>query len=372
MTAVLREEAPDVPTRVKRSFWVGLSRTPYIGPTRIARLLEHFGDLGRAWTADARELRRVLDERSVESLIATRAVLSLDAEMERMERLGIDCVTLADDAYPRLLREIPAPPPVLYVRGQLVPEDAMAVAIVGTRRATAYGREVATRIAGELADEGVTIVSGLARGIDGVAHQSALKARGRTIAVLGSGVNIIYPPDHRNLAERIVEQGALVSDYPPDRPPDAVNFPARNRIISGLTLGTIVVEAPARSGALITTDFAADQGREVFVVPGSVFSAASAGCHGLLRDGARPVTCAADVLDDLNINGRREHTSVQQALPLEDDERRLLALLTGDPQHIDEISAAANLAIAQCGALLLTMELKGLVRNQGAQHYVRS
>ncbi|MGH2560440.1 MAG: DNA-processing protein DprA [Thermomicrobiales bacterium] len=304
-------------------------------------------------------------------MIETRRTLDLDREMERMENLGISVVTLVDGDYPRLLREIPAPPPVLYARGVLRPEDGTAVAIVGTRRSTAYGRDVATRIATELAEEGVTVVSGLARGIDGVAHKAALDAGGRTIAVMGSGVNVIYPPEHRHLADRIVEQGALVSDFPPDRPPDAVNFPARNRIISGVTLGTVVIEAPTRSGALITTDFAADQGREVFVVPGSVLSAASAGCHRLLREGARLVTCAADILEDLNINHRREQVAVQQALPLDEDERRLLALLSGDPQHIDELAAAANLPIAQCGALMLTMELKGLVRNQGAQHYVR-
>ncbi|MGH2533721.1 MAG: DNA-processing protein DprA [Thermomicrobiales bacterium] len=371
MDVVARDETREEATRADRSYWVGFSRTPYIGPTRIRRLLDHFGDLGRAWNADERELRRVLDERSAESVIETRRTLALDHEMERINRLGIAVLTLVDDDYPRLLREIPAPPPVLYLRGNLKSEDVTAIAIVGTRRSTSYGREVAARIAGELAAEGVTVVSGLARGIDGVAHKAALDAGGRTIAVMGSGVNVVYPPEHRQLAERILEQGALVSDYPLDRAPDAVNFPARNRIISGMTLGTIVIEAPARSGALITTDFAADQGREVFVVPGSVLSAASAGCHRLLRDGARPVTCAADVLEDLNINHRREQAAVQQALPLDEDERRVLALLSGDPQHIDELAAAANLPTPRCGALMLTMELKGLVRNQGAQHYVR-
>lgn len=371
MDVVARDETREGRTRADGQYWVGFSRTPYIGPMRIQRLVAHFGDLGRAWQADAKELRRVLDERAVESLIATRTALSLDLEMERMEQLGIAVVTVGDEAYPRLLREIPSPPPVLYVRGELKQENTAAVAIVGTRRSTAYGREVAGRLASELAEEGVTIVSGLARGIDGVAHRAALDAGGRTIAVMGCGVNVVYPPEHRHLADRIADQGALVSDYPLDRPPDAVNFPARNRIISGMTLGTIVVEAPARSGALITTDFAADQGREVFVVPGNVLSAASAGCNRLLRDGARPVTCAADVLEDLNIDHRREHAAVQQALPLDEDERRLLALLSGDPQHIDEVAAAANVPVAQCGALLLTMELKGLVRNQGAQHYVR-
>lgn len=352
-------------------YWVAFHRVPYIGPTRINRLVERFGDLERAWHAGPADLRQVLDERSVESLIKTRSSLALDAEMARIGKLGIRVVTLPDGEYPPLLREIPAPPPVLYLRGDIRPEDAVAVAVGGTRRHTSYGREVTMRLATELAEAGVTVVSGLARGIDAFAHQAAVRAGGRTIAVLGSGVNVIYPPEHRNLANQIIEQGALISDYPPDRKPDAVNFPARNRIVSGMTLGTVVVEAPIKSGALITTDFAADQGREVFVVPGNVLSAASAGCNRLLRDGARPVSCAADILEDLNLGQRQEQVAVQHALPMDEDERRMLALLTGDAQHIDELSAAANLPISQSGALLLTLELKGMVRNLGAQHYIR-
>jgi DNA processing protein len=352
-------------------YWVAFHQVPFIGPTRLNRLIDHFGDLERAWRAPSSELRRVLDERSVASLVKTRESLSPDTEMERIARLGMRVLTLGDSDYPSLLREIPAPPPVLYLRGEVLPADAVAVAIVGTRRHTTYGREVATRLATELAEAGITVVSGLARGIDGFAHTAALRAGGRTFAVLGSGVNVIYPPEHRNLADQIAGQGALISDYPPDRKPDAVNFPARNRIISGLTLGTVVVEAPARSGALITTDFAADQGRDVFVVPGSILSAASAGCNRLLRDGARPVTCAADILEDLNLGQRQEQTAIQQGLPMDDDERRILALLGGDAQHIDEIIAAANMSVAHGAALLLTLELKGLVRNLGAQHYIR-
>jgi DNA processing protein len=355
----------------ERKYWVGFHRVPYVGPARIRRLLDRFGSLEAAWSAVPGELRAVLDDRSLESLLRTRRELSLDDEMERIARFGIEVVTLSDPTYPRLLAEIPSPPPVLYVMGTLAIEDGTAVAIVGTRRATAYGRDVATRIATELAEAGVTVVSGLARGIDGVAHTAALRAGGRTLAVLGSGVNVVYPPEHRNLAAQIVERGALLSDYPLDTQPDAMNFPPRNRIISGLSLGLVIVEAPLRSGALITCDFAADQGREVFVVPGSVLGSASAGCNRLLRDGARPVTCAADILEDLNLGRAREQSAVQQSLPMTDDERRVLALVTAEPQHIDELAAAGNLAITHASALLAMMELKGLVRNVGAQHYVR-
>ncbi|MDQ3780332.1 MAG: DNA-processing protein DprA [Chloroflexota bacterium] len=352
-------------------YWMGFDRVPYIGPARIARLLDRFGSLERAWRASPVELKPILDQRALDSLVSTRATLSLDDEMARIASAGISVLSLDDPRYPPRLAQIPAPPPVLYLRGDLIAEDEVAVAMIGTRRLTAYGREATTRLAADLATAGVTIVSGLARGIDGVAHQAALAAGGRTLAVLGSGPDVIYPPEHRNMAARIAEQGALLSDYPPGRKPDAQNFPARNRIIAGLSLGVIVVEAPSRSGALITVDFAADQGRDVFAVPGSIFSAASAGCHRLLRDGARPVTCADDVLEELNLGTRQSQVAVQQAMPLEEDERRLLALLTGDPQHIDEVAAASARPIHEVNALLVTLELKGLVRNAGAQHYTR-
>lgn len=352
-------------------YWVAFSRVPFIGPSRINRLVARFGSLEQAWRASSADLRSVLDERSSESLIKVRSTYSPDDEMARLQRDGINVVTRADDAYPALLAEIPAPPPVLYTLGTLQPADATAVGIVGTRRMTAYGREMARMIGHDLAAGGVTIVSGLARGVDGIAHEAALEASGRTIAVLGSGVRNIYPPEHRKLASRIAESGAVLSDFHPDTQPDGPNFPARNRIISGLSLGVVVIEAPERSGALITVDFAADQGRDVFVVPGNVLSSRSAGCNQLLRDGARPVRSADDVLEDLNLGRRKEQVAVQQALPIDDNERRVLAVVTADPQHIDDIAALANLPISQVGAVLLTLELKGSVRNAGAQHYSR-
>ncbi len=355
----------------RAKYWVGFHHVPFIGPVRIRRLVQQFGDLENAWVAQPNELRSVLDDRAIQSLEKVRRELALDREMEKIEQLGITVLTIDDDDYPRLLREIPAPPPVLFVNGSLTEADKVSIAIVGTRRATSYGREMARRIATELAEAGVTVVSGLARGIDSAAHQAAIDAGGRTIAVMASGVNVIYPAEHRQLAERISNQGALVSDYEPGRKPDAVNFPARNRIISGMTLGTVIVEAPTRSGALITTDFAADQGREVFVVPGNVLSSASEGSNRLLRDGARAVTSAADILDDLELGRRREQIAIQTAFPVSDAERRILALLTAEPQHIDEIIVAANLTISEGAALLTQMELQGFVRNLGAQHYAR-
>lgn len=355
----------------ERAFWVAFHHVPYIGPARLRRLVDHFGTLQQAWHAPEVELRRCLEDRPVAELIVKRRELDLAAVMTGIERNGVQIATPVDERYPSLLAEIAAPPPVLYYRGELLETDRMAVGVVGTRRVTAYGREMTTRIAGDLARAGVTIVSGLARGVDGVAHEAALSAGGRTIAVLGSGVNRIYPPEHRNLARRIAEQGAVVSDYLPDTAPDGVNFPPRNRIISGMSLGVVVVEAPDRSGALITVDFAADQGRDVFAVPGPVNAANSSGCNRLIRDGARLVRSGEDVLEDLQILRQTQLIASQQALPLADEDRRLLSILTAQPQHIDDLAMLCDSTVSNVSGRLMMLELQGLVRNAGAQHYAR-
>lgn len=356
-----------------RPYWLAFRRVSQVGPVRLGKLFAGFGSLERAWNAPERELREQLDERTVANLVATRGTVDPHDEWNRVDRAGITALTLLDAGYPRLLREVPVPPPVLFVRGTLDPvADRNPVAMVGTRRLTSYGREMATTLASGLAEQGVTIVSGLARGIDAAAHSAALRAGGRTIAVLGCGVDLVYPPEHRALAEQVVEGGALVSDYSPGTKPDAPNFPARNRIISGMSLGVVVVEAPAKSGALITCDFAADQGREVFVVPGSALSDAMTGNLRLLRDGARMVRSAQDIMEDLGLGGSAPAQPVQQSLPLTDDERRFIALITDQPQHLDELVAAANLPVSAGSAVATMLELKGLVRNVGAQHYIRA
>jgi DNA processing protein len=354
----------------ERAYWVAFHHVPYIGPARVQRLLDTFGSLERAWHAPAEELRRCLEQRSLSALLEARPKIDLPKIMADIERSGTRVTISSEDGYPVLLREIAAPPPVLYYRGELLETDATAVAIVGTRRVTQYGREMTIRIASELARAGVTIVSGLARGVDGIAHQAALDAGGRTIAVLGSGVNRMYPPEHRILAERIAEEGAVVSDYLPNTPPDAMNFPPRNRIISGLSLGVVVIEAPDRSGALITVDFAADHGRDVFAVPGPVTASNSSGCNRILREGARLVRTAEDVLEDLQIN-RHRPVVVQQVLALGDAERRLLAVMTSEPQHIDDLALLCESTVAEVSGRLMMLELQGVVRNAGAQHYAR-
>lgn len=353
-----------------RDALVALSQVTHIGPVRLGRLLDHFGSLSDAWNAPESALRQVLDERACRAVVTARQQVSPDEVTGSIDRAGIAFATVLDEIYPRILREIPGPPPVLYYRGTLPAQDEPTVAIVGTRRATSYGREATTRIAADLAGAGVTVVSGLAKGIDGFAHRAALDAGGRSIGVLASGVDIIYPPEHRHLAERIVECGALVSDYPPGTKPDAPNFPARNRIISGLSLATVVVEAPTRSGALITVGFAADQGRDVYAVPGSIVSTASAGSNQLLRQGATPLTTAAELLDDLGLNPADGPQPEQTAFPMTDEERSIYALVTAEPQHIDELAYSAGLTISAASALMMMLELKGLVANAGAQHFV--
>jgi len=355
------------------AYWIAFNCVRGIGPARLRALLDAFGTIEAAWHAPADALQEVgLDRRSLASLVQARGELDLTAELARVEAAGVDVLTWEDPRYPHRLHAIYDPPPVLYVRGKLGPEDDWAVALVGTRRASAYGREVARTLAADLARAGVTIVSGLARGIDGQAHRAALDAGGRTIAVLGSGIDIIYPWENRKLADEIVEHGALVSEYALGTPPDASNFPPRNRIISGLSRGVIVVEAGERSGALITADFAADQGRDVFAVPGSIFQRSSQGTNRLIRDGAEPVLCANDVLEALNLTTVSEHVEAQMLLPTDATEALLLEQLSEEPVHVDEVGRAAGLPIAAVSSTLALMELKGLVRQVGGMQYIRA
>ena len=283
------------------AFWLGFAGVRHIGPVRIERLLAVFGSLRQAWSAPRGELATVLETRPLSALMSARSAIDPEIELEQLRTRRIEVVHPGHRSYPNLLAEISGRPSILFVRGQLAPADENAVAIVGTRRTTPYGRQAAEQVASEIAQAGVTVVSGLARGIDTTAHRAALAAGGRTIAVLGSGVDVIYPAENRNLADQIIESGAIISEFVPGTKPDAQNFPARNRIVSGMSLGTVIIEAPTRSGALITASFAADQGREVFVLPGNVYSPASEGTNALLRDGARIVRTGSDVLEDLGL-----------------------------------------------------------------------
>lgn len=360
-------------TRSALRYWLGFHLIPRVGGARIGRLVEHFGSVEVAWQASERELRAAgLPADAIASIVSERPRIDLERELERLEQHNIWALTLDDDAYPRLLRHIPSPPPVLYARGDLLPTDELAIGIVGTRRATAYGADMTSRIAADLARAGVVVVSGLALGIDTVAHRAALDAGGRTIAVFGCGLDTIYPSRNRTLADRIVQNGALVSEFPLGTRPVARNFPVRNRIISGLSRGVTVIEAPLRSGALITTMFAGEQGRDVFAVPGSALSFASAGCHALIRDGATLVTSADHILEHLDVAAVEAHTQTRIALPETDAERILIALVGAEPRHMDELAYDSGLMIHEASGTLLAMELKGLIRGAGAGHYVRA
>ena len=352
-------------------YWIGFNLVKGIGPTKVRYLLDHFGDLPTAWTADPDELRASgLDRRSLENLLAARAGIDLDRALQRVEQSGAQVLTWESDEYPRNLLNIAQPPPVLYVKGTLTPADEWAIAMVGTRRASAYGRETARALALTLAANRVTIVSGLARGIDAVAHQAALDAGGRTIAVLGSGLDQIYPPEHQALAEKIMQAGALVSDYPLGTPPESANFPPRNRLISGLAKGVLVVEAPEGSGALLTADYAAEQGRDVFAVPGSILLKSCRGTNKLIQNGAKPVLEASDVLEELNMTLVTQYSQASLIFPADENEKQLLTLLSAEPVHVDDLGVKTGMPISQVTGTLALMELKGLVRQVGGMNYV--
>jgi len=351
-----------------RVAWLGFHAIEGISLRRLERLLAHYGSVLDAWNAPEAELRALgLPEGPLARLVAARRAGLPYRILDAAERAGARVLVYPDEDYPALLREIPSPPLALFVKGSLERADARAVALVGTRQASSYGLQVARTFAAEFAQAGITVVSGLARGIDRAAHEAALEAGGRTIAVLGTGIDVVYPAGHRLLAQRIAEQGALVTEFLPGTPPHAGNFPVRNRIISGLSLGVIVVEAPQRSGALITANFALDQNRAVYAVPGPIFSSGAAGIVRLLREGATPVGSAQDVLADLQLEARQLPLLSQPAIP--EHARPVFAALGTEPKHIDELAAELGMGIAQLSALLLELQLDGLVTHLGAQHY---
>jgi DNA processing protein len=354
------------------AYWIGFNKARGIGPARLRALLDAFGSVEAAWAAPAASLREVgLDRRSIQNLLDLRGRLDLSAELERVRKAGVDVLTWEDERYPVRLKAINDPPPVLYLRGELRPEDDFGVAVVGTRGLSNYGREAARSIAAGLAEVGVTVISGLARGIDTVAHRAALDVGGRTLAVLGCGVDIVYPWENRHLAADLARSGALISEYPLGTQPEANNFPPRNRIVSGLSRGVVVVEAGEQSGALITARFAAEQGRDVFAVPGSIFARNSAGAHRLIRDGATPVTSVNDILEALNLERVEEHVQAQMIFPADPVEAKLLEQLGDDPVHVDDLCRLAGLPISTVTSTLALMELKGMVRGAGGMTYIR-
>jgi DNA processing protein len=352
-------------------YWVAFSGIPGVGRVRIAQLKERFGSLRDAWKAPEGKLRQAgLDSRSVDALVTIRPRMSPDVEMERLERHGADALICEDPAYPSRLKQIYDYPPVLYVKGSLPAEDEPCLAIVGTRRPTVYGRQVTEEIAADLARSSITVISGLARGIDSVAHRAALDAGGKTVAVFGSGLDIVYPGENTRLARAIAERGALVSEYPLGVKPKAENFPLRNRIMSGLSLGVLVVEAGERSGALITAQQAVEQNREVFAIPGSILSPASQGTNRLIQEGAKLTRNHTDILQELNLTIVVQQAEIREFSPASEAESAILRQLSAEPNHIDEICRRSGLTMPEASSTLAMLELKGIARQVGSMNYV--
>lgn len=343
-------------------YWLALNKVEGLGPVKLKRLLEQYGSP----KAICEALKCPLPD--------------VEAELTSLNRAGAEIIALDEPNYPPQLKNIHDPPPLLYIQGNLLPADSKAIAIVGTRRATRYGLETARKFAFELAQLGITIVSGLALGIDSAAHEGALQSKGRTIAVLGSGIDQIFPKVNIKLAGNIKTNGAVVSELPLGQKPEQWTFPQRNRIISGLSLGVIIVEGHYDSGAMITAKEALEQGREVFAVPGNVELEQSKGPHWLIKQGAKLVENVQDVLDELNIKFQASNVKIKPKVAkqqidlskLSGDEQKVAKVLSFEPKHIDNISADSKMPIAQVASLLMMLEIKKIVRQLPAKFFVLS
>ena len=396
---------------------VHLSIIPGVGYQTIERLLASFGSAQRALDATREELARVegLSLKASQQLILGRSSVSVDRELDLVEAHNCHLVAINDSAYPMLLKEIVDPPPLLYVRGELGEPDAPIITIVGTRSPTNYGKTISRQLSQQLAENGVTIVSGFARGIDTCAHQGALQANGRTIAVLGNGLSQIYPNENKDLADEIVESGALISEFPMSVPPFPKNFPRRNRLVSGLSSGTVVVEASVRSGSLITARHAAEQGREVFAVPGQIFSKQSKGSHQLINQGAKLINAIDDIweafpdrrltpsftsspvqlnLDQNDLSSGQANSNLFAEVPAQDtsigsvetpkvkpstqsapvlsaDEQVVLESIDVPCSHIDQIARTTALPMNKVSSTLVMLELKGIVQQMPGKQFAR-
>jgi len=364
-----------------------LSRVPGVGPRRLTQLVSHFGDPELVLRSGARTLLGVsgIDRRTALAITrfpsspeGEKARLLVDDQLSRMKRSDGSVLTLWDSGYPENLRTIFDPPPYLFVRGSLRPTDECSIAVVGTRRPSAYGVEVAERFATELAERGITVVSGLARGIDTHAHRATVGSRGRTIAIIGSGIDVIYPPENLRLVGHILEDGAVLSEFDMGARPEAVHFPRRNRIISGLTLGTLVVETAVDGGAMITAGMALDQNREVFAVPSPVTGSGRSGTNFLIKNGKAMLT---ESIEDLLLELAPRLGKLPGALPrpgpsaktrLTPFERRVLDAIEDRPTHIDELARSCNSPSSDLLVQLLSLELKGLVRQSPGKLFTRA
>lgn len=353
-----------------------------LGPRRLTKLLNYFNLPQNAWQASVSELSQAgLEENIIQEISASRANINPDQEWQKLQKENISLVSLQDEIYPSLLKEIYDPPVLLYGRGDLsLLSDKWKISVIGTRKPSSYGRQVAEELTANLAAAGLTIVSGLAYGIDALAHQIALQNNGRTISIIGSGLDWtnFYPSHHRALAQQMIKaRGLILSEYPLGMPPLKQNFPMRNRVISGLSLGTLVIEAAEKSGTLITANCALDQNREVFAIPGSIYQTSSAGTNWLIKKGAKLVTTINDILEELNIefspsstvNPAAEFDAKSAAYP---EESLILSVLSKNPLHVDKIINLTHLDTAIVSATLSLMEIKGLIKNLNGMNYIRT
>ncbi|HEY6170452.1 MAG TPA: DNA-processing protein DprA, partial [Verrucomicrobiae bacterium] len=364
-----------------REAFVALNLIDHVGPVRVRQLLEHFGDAPAILNASRGELLRVrgIGEETAEAIATWEKNVDLAAELKRITDFGCRIVTQPDEEYPPMLREIYDPPIALYVKGQLTPADKNAVAMVGSRQTTHYGIEVARKLGYQLAYTGVTVVSGGARGIDTAAHQGALAGKGRTVAVLGTGINVVFPPENAELFERIAASGALVTQFPFNRNGDRQSFAIRNRIIAGMTLGTVVVEANLTSGALITANFATEYGRQVFAVPGRIDSPRSKGCHDLIKKGAKLCEGVEDILSEFeylfpasNRPPSASETGVLPAIALNENEQKAYDALSEEESAVDEVIRRSGLPASAVNVALFGLEMKRLIRQLPGKLFVRN
>ncbi len=375
-------------------YWVALSAIPQLGPARFRLLESYFGPLDHAWEAGLGQLRDAgLDSRAAQEIVKRREAVNPDELMASLNRAGVKVTNWNGDDYPAGLKHISDPPPVIYYVGEIRPEDEGSVAVVGTRNPTSYGREAAKALSRDLSSAGITVVSGLALGIDGIAHQAALEGGGRTIAVVAGGLDSVYPKEHTGLFHRIRERGAVISEHPLGMRPDPRSFPRRNRLISGMTLGTVVVEAAEGSGTRWTVYQALEQNREVFCVPGSIFSPASRFTNRMIKEGAKLVADYTDILEELNLSdagssaqdaldgqsvqagNSKETPEKQENEDTEEPDARELALLgclSAEPLHVDDLCRLSGLPISSVTSMLTLLELKGKAQQVGSMHYVKA
>lgn len=355
--------------------WIGLSLVPEVGSKRFVSLLNHFGSPKEVFSSSLKELKQIPDigEVLANNIKNFNSWDEAEKQSSKVGREGVRFITLRSPEYPANLKNIYDPPPFFFLKGKIEKDDQKALAIVGTRTPSPYGKLIAEKITRELAEKGITIVSGFARGIDSISHHHALEANGRTIGVLGSGLDVIYPPENAKLAQRIEKGGAVISEFLLGTQPEGTNFPKRNRLISGLSLGVIIIEAGIKSGALITANLALEQGREVFAIPGNISSKGSEGANRLIKKGAVLVTRSEDILEELGglFSGEEKEIKKEKIFTLSEREQKIYRLLSAEPAHIDRIAKETELSTPQALSLLLSLELKGLVRQLSGKNFIR-